>query len=179
MNNKKIIYIIIFVILFTLSSYIHAVSYIVSNYSSVYYVGSDITLNVKGEDIIGKISITSSNSNVISVSKEYDWLDGNINIKLKAKAKGNATITIKSVDTSNSKTGKEVNISKSIKIYVTDMGDLNEDKKIDVTDAYIILSKIANNKVIDKKNISDINEDGKVDVTDAYMLLNIISKTQI
>ena len=59
------------------------------------------------------------------------------------------------------------------------MGDLNEDKKIDVTDAYIILSKIANNKVIDKKNISDINEDGKVDVTDAYMLLNIISKTQI
>lgn len=71
-------------------------------------VGSATTLTISGSDIIGKISITSSNPNVISISSSEEWLEGVVTVRATAKSAGSAYITVSSLDTSSATTGEAV-----------------------------------------------------------------------
>ena len=59
-----------------------------------------------------------------------------------------------------------------------ELGAMIGNNKLDVTDAYQLLTKISKSRSIsnDEKEKVDINEDGNVDVTDAYLQLKLISE---
>ena len=67
--------------------------------------------------------------------------------------------------------------SKTIKISnICEIGDINDDKKIDITDLLLLKRHIVSGnkkawKLTDKKLVTaDINKDGKIDVTDLLLL---------
>ena len=80
------------------------VSYAASIGLSVGYrsitVGGSTTLTITGNDAIGKVSITSSNPNVVSVSSSSQWIEGSASVTLTTKSVGSATITVSAVDMS-------------------------------------------------------------------------------
>ena len=79
-------------------------------------------------------------------------------------------------------TGSKGNVKAicSVKVESTYIkGDWDENKKVDVTDAYLLLTSISKNseELEKKREIVDMNGDKKVDVTDAYLLLQLISNS--
>lgn len=120
MNLKQFkIYIIIltFVAISIFTSNVFGASVDVSVGYSTITVGGSTTMTITGNDAIGKISVTSSDSNVVSVSQSSIWLEGSASVTLTTKSVGSATITISSVDMSDS-SGNAVSISRSVGITV-------------------------------------------------------------
>ena len=95
----------LFAMLFSLGFFIgevNAAGYSVTTTSNTVTVGNTITLSVKGTDIAGKFSISTSNSSVVGISSGSIWVDNNTqSITLKANKVGSATITIVPVDVSS------------------------------------------------------------------------------
>lgn len=96
-----------------------AVSYGASIGLSVTYstvtVGQSTVLTIKGNDAIGMVTVTSSNPNVVSVSKSTLWLEGSDTVTLTTKSVGTSVITV-SGKLSNSSGSAENSLSKSITI---------------------------------------------------------------
>lgn len=119
----KKIYKYIFVLLFGLlvnTSFVMAAGYSVTTTSNTVTVGNTITLSVKGTDIAGKFSISTSNSSVVSISGSSLWIDNNTqSVTLKANKVGSATITIVPADVS-SYSGGVITGNKTVTITVKD-----------------------------------------------------------
>lgn len=79
-------------------------------------VGSSTTLTIRGNNVIGKINITSSNPGVIALSSSSEWIEGAVTIRATAKAAGTAYITVSSADTSDATTGAAVNVSTGVNL---------------------------------------------------------------
>ncbi|MBQ8219226.1 MAG: cadherin-like beta sandwich domain-containing protein [Bacilli bacterium] len=94
--NKVTMY--LFMILFSFvifSSNVFAYGYDVTVTSNTVTVGNSITLKITCEGIGGRFNITSSNSNVASLSNSSLWVENNTqSITITTKQVGSATITI-------------------------------------------------------------------------------------
>ena len=63
----------------------------------------------------------------------------------------------------------------NIKGDLTEIGDINLDGKVDVSDITTLVNMIANGETANLE-LADINADGKVNVSDVTALVNIILK---
>ena len=120
-NVKKILFLILlfFVILFC-NTIVNAASFSASASKTTLTKGSTATLTITASDCAGKFSITSSDSNVVSISSSSEWVEsGSKSITITAKKEGTAKITVKAADVSDS-SANVVSGSKSISITVKD-----------------------------------------------------------
>lgn len=122
-----------------------------------------ITVKVES-DPTKQIGFTSSNPKIAVVSKE------GVVTPIKT---GNCTIIVQILDGSN--------IQKEIPVQVTlpyIVGNYDQNDRLDVTDAYLLLNKVVNEIEITKEleEIVDMNEDGNIDVTDAYLILQLLTQ---
>ena len=120
-NVKKILFLILlfFVILFC-NTIVNAASFSASASKITLTKGSTATLTITASDCAGKFSITSSDSNVVSISSSSEWVEsGSKSITITAKKEGTAKITVKAADVSDS-SANVVSGSKSISITVKD-----------------------------------------------------------
>ena len=120
-NVKKILFLILlfFVILFY-NTIVNAASFSASASKTTLTNGSTATITITASDCAGKFSITSSDSNVVSISSSSEWVEsGSKSITITAKKEGSAKITVKAADVSDS-SANVVSGSKSISITVKD-----------------------------------------------------------
>ncbi len=118
-NINKILFLILlfFVILFC-NTIVNAASFSASASKKTLTKGSTATVTITANDCAGKFSITSSDSNVVSISSSSEWVEsGSKSITITAKKEGTAKITIKANDVSDS-SANVVSGSKSINITV-------------------------------------------------------------
>ena len=83
--------------------------------------GKSVSLYIKGNDLIGGFTVSSSNSNVASVSNSSVWIESNTEVvRINTINNGNATITVKPTTISDS-TGKDLSLgAKTLTLAVTD-----------------------------------------------------------
>lgn len=115
---KRIISIVtLFILGFVLfTNSVFAYGYDLSITSNTVTVGNSVTLNIKVSDAAGKFTISSSNSQVVSISSSSSWIDNTTqSITLKANKEGSATITVTASDVT-SYDGKAITGSKSVTI---------------------------------------------------------------
>lgn len=120
-NINKILFLILlfFVILFC-NTIVNAASFSASASKKTLTKGSTATVTITANDCAGKFSITSSDSNVVSISSSSEWVEsGSKSITITAKKEGTAKITVKAADVSDS-SANVVSGSKSINITVKD-----------------------------------------------------------
>lgn len=120
-NINKILFLILlfFVILFC-NTIVNAASFSASASKKTLTKGSTATVTITANDCAGKFSITSSDSNVASISSSSEWVEsGSKSITITAKKEGTAKITVKAADVSDS-SANVVSGSKSINITVKD-----------------------------------------------------------
>ena len=100
-------------------SYVKASSYDVSVTSTTMVVGNSVTLTIKGNDLTGRINLSSNSSN-ISLEKSYVWIENNSqSITITAKSAGTATITFIPEDGISNNNGDEVSLgNKTVTITV-------------------------------------------------------------
>lgn len=93
-NFKK--YLILIIMTFIISTNnVFAYGYDISVTSNSVTVGNSITLNIKGSGIAGRFNITSSNTNIATVSSGSVWIENNTqSITLNTKNTGTVNITI-------------------------------------------------------------------------------------
>ena len=118
-ENIKRVSIVFFLFMFVLvsASIVSASSISISASATSITVGNSATLTISGNDAIGKVNITSSNSNIVSVSSGSLWIEGSNSVRLTAKSVGTATITITPIDMATG-SGNTASVgAKSITIY--------------------------------------------------------------
>ena len=123
MKKNKYLYLLITTIIsFTfLAGNVYAAGYTISISPSSVTKGKSATLYLKCTDSAGGYSISSSNSNVASVSDERIWCEnGTETISLKTTITGTATITVKPISVSDSN-GNDLSLpTKTATIKVTE-----------------------------------------------------------
>ena len=122
MQKKKIILALILMLLLVLFMQIpsYAASFSISAAKSSLNVGNTTTLTINGKGCLGKFTITSSDSSIVSVSEGSAWIeDANQSITLTAKKAGKATITVTAFDVSDAAGDSDVTGSKTVSITVT------------------------------------------------------------
>ena len=88
-----------------------------ANTSSV-TVGGNVVVTVRGSDIAGRLSLTSSNGSVLSGGASSFWIDNNtVTYTFRAVSAGSATITVNPVDVADY-SGNVYSQSKSITVSV-------------------------------------------------------------
>lgn len=112
-------YIFAFIATFCLSKgVVSAASLSVTASSSSVTVGSSVIVTVKGSDLAGKFSITSSNGSVLSGGANSFWIEnGSVSYTFKANSAGTATITVTPIDASDF-SGNVFSGSKSVTVTV-------------------------------------------------------------
>lgn len=109
---------VILVSFMVITNQVVAAGYSVTTTSNTVTVGNTVTLNIKGSDVAGKFTISTSNASVVSISSGSVWVDNNTqSITLKANKVGSAVITIVPTDVSNY-SGGAVTGNKTITITV-------------------------------------------------------------
>ena len=74
------------------------------------YVGETRTVTISGENITGRVDISTNNSRVASISASNAWIENNsITLTITGNAVGSATITVTPSDISDSTTGEAYN----------------------------------------------------------------------
>lgn len=122
MQKKKIILGLILMLLLVLFIQIpsFAASFSISTAKSSLNVGNTTTLTINGKGCLGKFTIASSDSNIVSVSEGSTWIeDANKSITLTAKKAGKATITVTASNVSDVSGDSDVTGSKTVSITVT------------------------------------------------------------
>jgi hypothetical protein len=159
-----------------LTSYCYASSIGISATASSLTVGGSATITVSGNDAIGRVNISSSNSNVVSVSTSSLWVEGSNSFRITAKSVGTATITITPTDMANGSGGTVSLGAKSITIYSkavhVDTRSTNNNLSALSVEGYTI-SFDKNNTAylldvdytVDKINVNATAEDSKSKVT--------------
>lgn len=124
--KKKIVerYLTFMLIVFlTFINNVFAYGYDVTVTSDIVTVGNSATLNIKGNGITGKFNITSSNSEIVSLSENKVWIENNTqSITINTKKVGTVSLTITPIDiATNGVDPKQAVLStKTISITVKD-----------------------------------------------------------
>lgn len=122
--KKRFIGILLFIMIISISIMSKATigSFSVSASSSSINVGSTTNINITAKDCGGKFTITSSDSNIVSVNESSKWVEsGSQSITVTGKKAGTATITVTASNVADtSANSEEVSGSKTIKITVKD-----------------------------------------------------------
>ena len=136
---------IMFVIAVTaiITNVCYGASIVINAGSTDLTVGSATTLTISGNDIAGKVSITSSNPGVIALSTSEEWLDGTVTVRATAKSAGSAYITVRSIDTSSASTGEPVSAAAGANITAKEI--------VNTT----IIPQTANNRYITQNSVVD------------------------
>ena len=127
--NKKIIYIYLALIISFIG--IHNV-YASSNYrislsANTIERGNSINLYIKGNEITGGFTISSSNTGVASVSTNTAWVENNtVTIKISALKSGSATITVTPTTVSDDNGNDLTLSSKNLTLIVTEPSITNQ-----------------------------------------------------
>lgn len=118
LNN--IILIITFLLIFSINSRAATTgSFKVTAGATAIDIGKTTTITITTSNCEGYFSISSSDSNVASVSSSSEWVDGTTSIIITAKKQGVATITITASDVADTQTEPEVVTgSQTVKITV-------------------------------------------------------------
>lgn len=112
----KLIGIILAAIFFNLN--VNAADLSISANTSSVTVGGNVVVTVRGSDIAGRLSLTSSNGSVLSGGASSFWIDNNtVTYTFKAVSAGSATITVNPVDVADY-SGNVYSQSKSITVTV-------------------------------------------------------------
>lgn len=93
---KKIIkYLLTIIFSFSFITKVFAVDYNITVTSNSVTVGNSVTLKINGTGIIGRFNISSSNSNIASLSGNMVWIEDNTqSITINTKNVGTAVITV-------------------------------------------------------------------------------------
>lgn len=92
---------------------IYASSFSVSASATSLNLGQSTTITISGVDTIGRFNISSSNSNVTSLSDTSIWIEnGNGSVTVSGISAGSSTITVSPADVSDSK-GNKINLEPS------------------------------------------------------------------
>lgn len=114
-----IILALVFVAIFGFNNMSFAAGISASAKSTQLTVGDTTTLSITANECVGRFSISSSDSSVVSVSSASEWIENtSVSITLTAKKAGTATITIKTNDVSDMAGENEVSDSKTVNITV-------------------------------------------------------------
>lgn len=82
-------------------------------------VGNSVVITVKGNNIAGKLSLTSSNGGILSGGASAFWIDNStVTYTFKAVSIGSATVTVKPIDVADYNNGSSYTTSKSVTINV-------------------------------------------------------------
>lgn len=82
-------------------------------------VGNSVVITVKGNNIAGKLSLTSSNGGILSGGTSAFWIDNStVTYTFKAVSTGSATVTVKPIDVADYNNGSSYTTSKSVTINV-------------------------------------------------------------
>lgn len=117
---KKVVkYLSLIICTFIMSiGYAKAASYDVSVTSNTVTVGNSVTLTIKGNDLAGKFTLSSSNSGVASLSGSSLWIDNDSkSITISTSSAGTTVITITPTDVT-SYDGNAVTGNKTVTITV-------------------------------------------------------------
>ena len=107
-----------FVISFITLSSVKAASISISSSVSSATVGSSVIITVRGNDLAGKFSLTSSNGSVLSGGASSFWMEnGSVSYTFKANSAGTATVTLSTLDASDFN-GNAFSGSKSVTVTV-------------------------------------------------------------
>ena len=107
-----------FVISFVTISSVKAASISISSSVSSATVGSSVIITVRGNDLAGKFSLTSSNGSVLSGGASSFWMEnGSVSYTFKANSAGTATVTLSTLDASDFN-GNAFSGSKSVTVTV-------------------------------------------------------------
>lgn len=82
-------------------------------------VGNSVVITVKGNNIAGKLSLTSSNGGILSGGASAFWIDNStVTYTFKAVSTGSAIVTVKPIDVADYNNGSSYTTSKSVTINV-------------------------------------------------------------
>lgn len=119
---KKIIYSVVAIIMFLVfGSTVMAAGYTISLSSSSVTKGRSVTLYIRCSDATGGFSISSSNSNVASLSSSTVWCENNTeSVGISTTTTGSATITVKPLSVADG-SGNDLSLgAKSLTLSVTE-----------------------------------------------------------
>ena len=112
-NRLKSIFVLVILclmVMFLPGKNLYATSLGVSSSSVSMYVGETRTVTISGENITGRVDISTNNSRVASISASNAWIENNsITLTITGNAVGSATITVTPSDISDSTTGEAYN----------------------------------------------------------------------
>ena len=118
-NKYKSIIILFLIILICMVSKSYAASFSAKASNNTLNVGDTTTLTITANDCIGKFTIVSSDSNVVSVGSSSKWIENtSTSVTLTAKKAGTATITVTASDVSDKSGNNAITGSQSVTITV-------------------------------------------------------------
>ncbi len=119
--KKRILKVLLFdILLMLITVKVSAASFSISAGTKNLTKGATTKLTIKGSDLAGRFNITTSNSNVISISEDRAWIDNSsYSITLTATGVGTATIKVTPTDVSGYNSSASGLTSKSINITVS------------------------------------------------------------
>lgn len=107
-----------FIVTFLTFSSVKAASISINSSVNTTTVGNSVIITVRGNDLAGKFSLTSSNGSVLSGGANSFWMEnGSVSYTFKANSAGTATITLSSLDASDFN-GNAFSGSKSVTVTV-------------------------------------------------------------
>ena len=185
---KKVVkYLSIIICTFIISiSYVKATSYDVWVTSTTMVVGNSITLTIKGNDLTGRINLSSNSSN-ISLEKSNVWIENNSqSITITAKSAGTATITFIPEEGMSNNNGDPVSLgNKTVTITVNSKPTSNPSNggnKTGTTTTPKPTKKKSSNNNLSSLTIDDYNLDKefKKEVTEYSVVVeNDVKKIKI
>ena len=185
---KKVVkYLSIIICTFIISiSYVKATSYDVWVTSTTMVVGNSITLTIKGNDLTGRINLSSNSSN-ISLEKSNVWIENNSqSITITAKSAGTATITFIPEEGMSNNNGDPVSLgNKTVTITVNSKPTSNPSNgghKTGTTTTPKPTKKKSSNNNLSSLTIEDYNLDKefKKEVTEYSVVVeNDVKKIKI
>lgn len=166
--KKRILKILLFdLLMLLLTVRVSAASFSISAGSKSLTKGGTTKLTIKGNDLAGRFNITTSNSNVVSISEDRAWIDNNsYTITLTANGVGTATIKVTPSDVSGYNSSASGLTSQSINITVSLPREKSSDNNLSSL-------KVEGYEIT--PNFSKDIKDYKVNVPEGVTSVNIIA----
>ena len=106
-------------LLMMLTMKVSAASFTINVGSKNLTKGGTTKLTIKGTDLAGRFNITTSNSNIVSISEDRAWIDNNsYSVTLTAQGVGTATIKVTPTDVSGYNSSASGLTAKTINVTV-------------------------------------------------------------